>query len=79
MLIEFRCMVLRIREFYYRKMWLYCMNKTKKCECDRDYQEMYEWKEKASNYHHKRKYVTERLWSLVKQTRKQNYIYRVQA
>lgn len=64
MLKQIRYGVLKIREIYYRKKWLYYANKQRICERNKNYKEMYEWKDKASIFDGRRKYVIERLLRL---------------
>lgn len=64
MLKEIRYAILKTKEFYYRKKWIYYMNKYKSSEANKEYQTMYEWRDKASIYNRKRKIVVERLWEL---------------
>lgn len=64
MIKEIKYVILKIREKYYRSMWCKCIAKSKKCECEIDYKQMYIWKDKANIYLEKQRFVNEKIRGL---------------
>lgn len=61
MIKDIRFVILKVREIYYRRMWVHSVSKEKKCECEKQYQMMYVWRDTANNYLEKQRFVTGRI------------------
>ena len=57
--------VLKVKELYNRWMYIYCLNKSKKFESEKNFKEMYIWKGKSRKYSERRKQLLDKIWDII--------------
>lgn len=61
MLKDLRFAILKLRETYNRKMWHYCIGRSKYYECCMNEREKSYWEEEANSYLKTQQFITDRL------------------